>query len=35
VLFDRADGPPRVVATADEGRAHLAAQSSDECVASK
>jgi ketosteroid isomerase-like protein len=35
VLFDRADGPPRIVATADEGRAHLAAQSSDECVASK
>jgi len=35
VLFDRADGPPRVVATADEGRAHLAAQSGDECVASK
>ena len=35
VLFDRADGPPRVVASADEGRAHLLAQSSDECVASK
>jgi ketosteroid isomerase-like protein len=35
VLFDRADGPPRIVATADEGRAHLAAQSSDECVTSK
>ena len=35
VLFDRADGPPRTVATADEGCAHLAAQSSDECVASK
>ncbi len=35
VLFDRADGPLRVVATADEGRAHLAAQSSEECVASK
>jgi ketosteroid isomerase-like protein len=35
VLFDRADGPPRIVASADEGRAHLAAQSSDECVASK
>ena len=35
VLFDRADGPPRVVATPDEGRAHLAAQSSEECVASK
>jgi len=35
VLFDRADGPPRVVATADEGRAHLAVQSSEECVASK
>ena len=36
VLFDRPDGPPRVVATADEGRAHLAAQSSsEECVASK
>ena len=34
VLFDRADGLPRIVATADEGRAHLAAQSSDECVAS-
>jgi ketosteroid isomerase-like protein len=35
ILFDRADGPPRIVATADEGRAHLAAQSSDDCVASK
>jgi ketosteroid isomerase-like protein len=35
VLFDRADGPPRIVASADEGRAHLIAQSSDECVASK
>lgn len=35
VLFDRADGPPRIVASADEGRAHLVAQSSDECVASK
>lgn len=35
VLFDRPDGPPRIVATADEGRAHLAAQSIEECVASK
>jgi len=35
ILFDRADGPQRPVATADEGRAHLAAQSSDECVASQ
>jgi len=35
VLFDRADGPPRIVASADEGRAHLVAQSSDECVAAK
>jgi len=35
ILFDRADGPQRAVATADEGRAHLAAQSSEECVASK
>jgi len=35
VLFDRADGPPRVVTTPDEGRAHLAAQSSEDCVASK
>ena len=35
VLFDRPDGPPRIVASADEGRAHLAAQSSDECVAAK
>ena len=35
VLFDRPDGPQRAVATADEGRAHLTAQSSEECVASK
>ena len=35
VLFDRADGPPRIVATADEGRAHLVEQSGEECLASK
>jgi len=35
ILFDRADGPQRAVASADEGRAHLAVQSSEECVASK
>ena len=35
ILFDRADGPQRPVASADEGRAHLTAQSSEECVASK
>lgn len=35
ILFDRVDGSPRVVASAEEGRAHLAAQSSDDCVASK
>ena len=32
VLFDGPDGVPRPVASADEGRAFLAAQSSDDCV---
>lgn len=32
ILFDGPDGTPRTVATADEGRAFLAAQSSDTCL---
>jgi ketosteroid isomerase-like protein len=32
ILFDGPDGAPRPVADADEGRAFIAAQSSDECM---